>query len=249
MSSLAIILTALLFAGFVLLDVLSALPRIAGAMLGVNGIAYSFQVMANTLKRVLIVLYPPFLGVISYMGEYRDFILTIALSYLLGMVAVVACFLMKVKILAYLCRLLHAYGKSGKLWQAFRLSFFTSGGVNSFNVEAHRLINEEMPFAKLLPEIFYPATWIFFFYGASVFIINILAFRFPQYSPVILQTTGLFNAFGTIALAFYLDPKMSRIFELKENLPGTVKSVLFAHAVNIFIVSPVFFVFFLYFFR
>lgn len=72
------------------------------------------------------------------------------------------------------------------------------------------------------------ATWVFAFYSASIFSINILGEYFSEYSSIIYQLVGFVNAFGTLVWAFFLDPALSRRFDASRDVLGAYNSLLIA---------------------
>lgn len=238
----AVLSIALLFSTFVFLDLISVLPRVAGSIVGKHGIGYSFQVIVNTVKRVFIVLYPPIMGLIAIYGTLSDLFLAIFVSYGTAMLAVITSLLLRNRAIAYFCATIDIYARGSGLLPGLYMGMRTAGNWKK-EVDAVMATEEAgiQAFTRNDPRILFAALWIFFFYSASIFVINILGFIFQDYSSAILQMTGLANAIGTIALAFYLDPKLSRIYENNSNILVAVNSLMFAHVLNICALSPIFF--------
>lgn len=236
-------IAALLFGVYMFLDVACVYPRVAGAEIGKNGLGYTFQLMMNTIKRVAIVAYPPFLGILAAFGQYHDFIFTIALSYILAMIAIVICIYARSHIIIFFRVLISSYEISGRLLVSFVDAIRAIRNVEKYQLNARSL---SLFSGKRMPEIVGSASLIYFFYAGSIFIINIISFVFSRYSSIILQSVGLVNAFGTLGMAFYLDPKISRIYEIGVDIDIAERSIIQAHLINIFIISPIFFSVFLY---
>ncbi|WP_157375737.1 hypothetical protein [Alcanivorax hongdengensis] len=236
------------FGLFVFLDVLSAMPRMAGSIIGLNGLAYSFQVMVATLKRVLIVTYPPFVGLAALKGGAELVVLAIAGSYFLGMISVTLCFAIRVPLVSFFCAAISSYGDGVGLWKAVRNGYANRKKWKGDVIEKIWPYRGFSALKSMDYGVFIPAVWIFFFYGASVFVVNLVSLKFPDLSPVILQTTGFVNALGTLALAFYLDPKISVRYENKKSVFSVSYSIVGAHVVNLFLVGPAFFLFVVVFF-
>ena len=125
--------------------------------------------------------------------------------------------------------------ENGKLLSALVLGIKSSSSYE-INEKYFNLAEKRIDVRLLIP-----ATWIFFFYSASPFLINILGVKFSEYSNIILQLTGLCSALGTLALAFILDPKLSRQYEMQTELHVALNSLFFAHMLNILVMSPLFF--------
>ncbi|MGB0797695.1 MAG: lipid II flippase family protein [Planktomarina sp.] len=229
-----------LFSAFVFLDVLSVFPRVAGGITGRNGIGYSFQVLVNTVKRVFIVSYPPFLGVLAIQGTLQDLFFVIGCSYGIAGLWCLAAALLQRRFIAYFCSVIDSYGNEASLARSF-LRGLTQwrDWQDAVSAELKAVNTTRLP--SIDWQIFSLALWIFFFYGASIFMINILNFLIPQYSSVILQLTGLINALGSIALAFFLDPRLSRLYEKRNNILTALNGLIGAHLCNLFILSPLVF--------
>jgi len=231
------VVVAAIFSGFVLLDVLSVLPRIAGSIVGLQGLSYSFQVMVMTLKRVFVVLYPPFLGFIVITGGLGDLFSAIFLSYIASAFALALYVVFYKPILSFFCDFIFAFNSGRGLAKSFFGSLFSKRGWEQEVKEKISILGGH----EIDLKIFVSALWIYFFYSGSMFFINVVSAIFSEYSEVILQTAGFFNALGTVALAFYLDPKISRIYETGRGLNKVLRSLVFAHISNLIVVSPLFF--------
>ena len=233
----------LIYAGYVALDIISIFPRIAGSVVQKNGIAYSFQQMTNTVKRIFVVLYPPLLGLISINGTLNDMFRVVFLSYFVSVVVCVSVYLLRVQIVAIFCGVLESFAHDGRLIQSFLAGFRKQ---SNWTVSSYNIVREKVPnsshFPQLDKSIVVTAVWIFFFYSATPFLINVLSMKYSGYSSIILQLTGLSSALGTLALAFLLDPKLSRIYEDQREVPIASRSLLLSHMINLTIAGPVFFI-------
>lgn len=236
------ILVIALFSSFVFLDVLSIFPRASGSIVKLNGISYSFQVIVNTFKRIFIVSYPPLIGLIIIYGDLADLIKTVFLSCLFAIIPLFLCIFLRRKILKYFCYFLVSYNKTGWLLRSAILVGRKDNSVEEINF-FDKILDEKFISLKSkninLPILFL-ASWIYLFYGSSMFVINLIAYRFADFSSVVLQLTGLINALGTFVMAFFLDPKLSRIFEHGVSLSSTINSLLLAHILNICLLTPIF---------
>lgn len=231
-----------LFSAFVFLDVVSIYPRVAGGILGKNAIGYSFQGIVTTIKRIFIVLYPPLLGILAISGSLENLFAVIAFAYCAAIFAVVLCLLIRKPLISYFCSAIDNYAQGSSLTKSF-FGAFTDGHKYIDRVSSHIADAPALRFgAGLDNAIFLFGLWIFFFYGASVFMVNILNFLLPTYSSVILQTTGLVNAMGSLAFAFLLDPRLSRLYEAQQDMMRAANSLAGAHLINLVFLSPAVFV-------
>lgn len=227
------VIVAVLFAAFIALDAISLFPRKAGASLEKNALGYSFLVMINTLKRVFIVLYPPALGLLAMHSGMTAFPKAIAIAHVLGVVSLACVYLLRNQVIAFFTGFITLYSSGHRLHRAALIALrMVAPGVAPKN----RL---ELPVHNIRARIALPAIFIFFFYSASGFIINIFAVAFADYASFILQLIGIINAFGTLMMAFVLDPMISKTFEDGDPENIVMPSLFFAQAVNIAILSPV----------
>ena len=64
-----------------------------------------------------------------------------------------------------------------------------------------------------------------------------------EYSAIILQLTGALNALGTFVLAFFLDPRISRVYENGDGAESVFVTLFSAQMINVLLVSPAFYLF------
>jgi hypothetical protein len=223
------------FCLFVLFDVCSISPRIAGSITQRNGVAYSFQIVLNTLKRVFIVIYPPLLGFISILANFQTLVETIFISYYASLTSLAVVFLLRKQILAFFCALIVTFDEKENMLLATIIAF--KRRRNWLEEAQQQLDNGNRRWPVDTP-LMLMAVWVYLFYGSSMFMINILADRFTQYAEIIYQMVGFCNAIGTLALAFFLDPRLSRIYERRANLGVTYNSLVSAHFLNLMILGP-----------
>jgi hypothetical protein len=185
--------------------------------------------MVHTLKRVFVVSYPPLLGWIALQGE--GLYPTIFWSYFWGALVVALVSIFKYPIIGYFIHLIQGYAIGGSVFYAvfkhpFRLheSMASQGWVDfSF---------------KFDQSLIYSSSWVYFIYGSSLFFINIFGAEFQDHSAVIYQLVGIINALGTLLMSFYLDPKISRNFDQKENIMESNDSVVAGQLLALVVWGP-----------
>ena len=222
-------LVILLFSLYALFDAIALLPRVAGSILNKNGLGYTFSIMVHTLKRVFVVSYPPLLGWIALQGE--GLYPTIFWSYFWGALVVALVSIFKYPISGYFIHLIQGYAIGGSVFYAvfkhpFRLpeSMASKGWVDfSFTFDQ---------------SLIYSSSCVYFIYGSSLFFINIFGAEFQDHSAVIYQLVGIINALGTLLMSFYLDPKISRNFDQKENIMESNDSVVAGQLLALVVWGP-----------
>ncbi|PRX26636.1 Protein of unknown function [Meinhardsimonia xiamenensis] len=232
MSFVFMVLVSIFFSLFVFLDAISHMQRLAGSVAGLNGLGFAFQTMVNTLKRIFVVLFPPTLGFVSVYGSKFDVFASILLAHVAGAVSLVIFFLMRVAVFRFSYYTIKLYSEGGGVFNSIMEA------RNEFRGEGPAL-DLRLSLDKVNGKLVTWAVWVFFFYASSGFLVNIAALMWAEYSTVILQLTGVLNAFGTIALAFFLDPQITRIYESKNSAERVFHTLYVAQVINICFVSPI----------
>lgn len=212
-----------------LLESISILPRIAGSQLDKNALGYTFSSMVNTTKRIFIVLYPPLLGWLSFTG--KNIWPTIYISYIAGGVAVIVVYIFRNPLINFFIKVIADYGKNGSIIYSMmgkqKKSYHDKN--NKYILTAEFKINTTLTIS---------ATWVYFIYSSSLFIINILGHIYKDKSAVIYQLVGLINSLGTFIMSFFLDPKVSKNFDEKNNLDITFNSIIIGQFLAITFLGP-----------
>lgn len=234
MISLSIIAVSCLFSVFVFLDLVSHAPRLSGSLLGLNGLGFAFQTMVNTVKRIFLVLIPPALGLVAINGKPTDVFVAVFTSHFSAIISFLVVFFSRQWIVDFFCSTIRSYAEGSGIMSAFADKF-----RNKRNNE--KPIEIKIDARSVRGEIFLSAVWIFFFYTSAGFLINIFAVASPDYSFIILQLTGVINACGTLVLAFFLDPRISRIYEHGGDVETVYVSLFFAQFANVVVISPFFY--------
>lgn len=212
-----------LFSLFIFIDSISVLPRLIASDIGSNALGASLQSMANTIKRFALVLIAPLLGILAMTGTQQELVGTIIVSFAVGTAVFVITTLkhgafkflfeglltMLVQKSVSIRALFALFMDSLQVHQeGFRLSIFSFGEQN---------INPEVRALSIL---------IFTLYVNAVFIINIMARIYSDFSSVLLQTSGVVTALGTILMAFWLDPILARSYDTRDGSYKNVQSLL-----------------------
>ena len=153
-----------LFTVYVFLEATSITPRIAGAFVGANGVGYAFGSMLNTVKRVFIVSYPPVLGWLAISGE--SLYPAIFISYFFGSVALLLTFALRFVLVTFFARNISAYSDGVSL---ISLLFGRAKVGRVFDIKPEGLKN------NINIKLVVTSSWIYFVYGSSMFVVNILA--------------------------------------------------------------------------
>lgn len=233
MSILQAIHTSIIFLFFMyaLLEAVAILPRVAGSFLNSNSLGYTFSIMISTLKRIFIVSYPPLLG---YMAINRVDVLPVILqSYLAGAIALLLVYSIRSKVILFFLKSIMIYKDGKSIFKSYQAAI-KGGDV---------LICSDVNFDKSCGfdySLVASASWIYFVYGSSLFVINIIGFYYQDNSAIVYQTIGLVNALGTLLMSFFLDPRISKNFDAKTNVNIALNSVLLGQLIALVLVGPLF---------
>lgn len=231
-----------LFGVFVALDAVSLLPRVAGSVCQRNAISISIQGIINTIKRVFVVSFAPVLGFIAISGDINDLILAVLGSYATGVVLVLITHNMRSFFISYFAAVCVEFDETGRLFRSFARSFHKRLAwveqAQQFSADLHFFTFPSVPKTR---RVFFLSLWIFFFYSSSVFAVNIIAELLEEWSTVVLQMTGIFNSLGTLALAFFLEPRLARSYERQADLQGVLGALLLGRFFSVALLGPVFF--------
>lgn len=226
------ILIVFLFASFVFIDSISVLPRLVGSNQNSNSLGSSLQIMANTVKRFCIVLLAPMVGFITITDSLE------ALIFL-----IIICFLTSIFIFIFtsynhhiikfffenMLKIILDRDMSFKKIISFFIKSFSNNCNDNFNLKIFDFSKENCN-----KDVRFISGLIFLMYVNVVFIINIISMSYPGSSAIILQMSGVFTSLGTIMMAFWLDPILSRSFDTKIDSYKNVQSFLQGKIIGLF---------------
>lgn len=232
-------LTVLFFTVFATLDGASLFPRISGSICGSNAIGASVQAIVNAFKRVFVVSFAPLLGYIQIVGTHENLIFVSVTASVVGGVAVFLCLLARKYLIVYFCQFIVRFSNSGSLIKSMSGNGCDVGTWDDeANAVARNFSVSEAFRSRKNRKVFMLSLWIFTFYSSSIFVLNIIAHSFSDYASVVVQMTGLANAFGTLALAFILDPLLARSFEARDGLDGIILAMLLGRITSLIVAAP-----------
>lgn len=232
---LAQVIAVVSYSLFVFLNAVSILPRIAGSQVENNALGYSFSQMVSTIKRVFIFIYPPLLGWITLKNGIETLITTILFSYLISLFFIFLSYLMRFFFIRYFIILIKKYSEGYSLIKSIAYAFYKENASTSLH---HIHLLKEKSSNGVSGKIFYTSAWVFLANGSSLFIINILGAIYSDKAAIVYQLVGIVNALGTIVMAFFLDPMLSRIFEGNKEHLLVYKSLTLAQFINSILLGP-----------
>jgi len=229
----------LLFSGHMFLDIAGILPRIAGTRIGRSNLGYSFQIIVMTFKRVLAVSYPPIMGLLIIKFSLPELFLVVAFAY-------TACLMSLLFASVIRARLLHGFECAIQHYTdgASTMSAIFVGFVKAVKMSSSSVANVKQEFGlfgpvdhKLVPL----GTWVVGVYSVSMFTINLIGSAVPQYASIVLQCGGLINAFGTIVMAFFYDPRVSKALDDGLDQGILFRSIVLCNLLSVLLFAPIYF--------
>lgn len=203
-------------------------PRISGSLIDKNAIGYSVSVMVGTIKRVFVVLYPPMLGWLS-VHDVESFRLSFFICYFFALIALFLVFLLRRRMIIFFVDFIASYNLSH--------GFFRSMAAAFYGVHKEKVSFGDSAGGVDVGLVFLSA-WIYFIYGSSLFLVNILGFLYGSYSAIIYQMVGVVSALGTLVFAFVLDPKLARISEAGSGMLVAHNSLLLGQFLSMGFLGP-----------
>ena len=225
------------FCGYVFFDAMSVLSRIAASLLNTNAFGSSIEKIMSTLKRLSIFLYPPALGYFLVNGDRESLFAAIFLSYFAGAVSLILIISFKGMFLRFFVKVAGSFaqgvGVVGSIIGAFTQPNTDIDPQILSDIKGHGL-TAGLRHTRLI----LLGSWVYFVFGASIFVVNIAALNFMDYAPIILQSLGFFNGLGTLVLAFLVDPIVARFLDRQERQIEAGGALLLAQTIGVSIYAP-----------
>lgn len=238
--TIVVISVGLIFSAHVFLDIVGILPRIAGTKIGKSNLGYSFQIMIATFKRVLGVSYPPILGLLVISFNLTQLFYVVALAYLLSLAGLALAVISRARLLLAFEYAIQNYADGKNTLRAL-----VAGMAKIWRSPSNKVKSSGNEFEIIGPvdrRLVLLGSWVFGVYSVSMFTINLVASAVPQFATVILQCGGLINAFGTVIMAFFYDPSVSKKLDEGVDKGMLYRSIVSANLLAISVFAPLYFV-------
>lgn len=217
------------------IEVTSFLSRLTGVILGKKSLAYSLQNAVFMLTRFFIMALMPILGLIVDIGVNRDSYLIMVFCALLGASLLsVSVLLLRGKVIPAFEHIVNDSIKGKSLIFSllkFPIYFFKS---------PNKLISIPSFDKVIKNKIFWFSGVVFCIYSVSTFIVFYFGLIFPDYRTSISQLSGIMNAFATILLTFWVEPKISLEIDKENNIEKSsemILSLLVGRVFGVFLLS------------
>lgn len=203
------------------IEVTSFLSRLTGVILGKKSLAYSLQNAVFMLTRFFIMALMPILGLIVDIGVNKDSYLIMVFCALLGASLLsILVLLLRGKIIAAFEHIIHDSIKGKSLIFSllkFPVYFFKSSNKLILIPNFKKVIKNK---------IFWFSGVVFCIYSVSTFIVFYFGLIFPDYRTSISQLSGIMNAFATVLLTFWIEPKISLEIDKENNIEKSSEMIL-----------------------
>ena len=240
-----IIIVILCFSCIQAIEVLSYLSRLSGVLIDKKSMAYTLQNAVFMITRFFTLALMPILGLLVDMGIDKKYFLILCIgSFLVS--SIICSFIIYFKnrsISAFITIIELVVGGRQLLPSLLRFpKLFTKKNSHSVNTPSATYLFHS--------NIFWLSSIVFFSYATSLFFVFFLGLFFPDYRVMLSQTSGVINAFSTIILTFWIEPKLSLAIEKdslddKKSSPDLIMSLLIGRVFGVGIYSSIFFILFL----
>lgn len=240
MTNFIIAWVAIFFSGYIFFDAMAVLSRASAAAASINAFGSAIEKIMNTIKRLSIFSFPPALGYFVYIQDINALFISVILSYSIGGFVLLLVLRFRVLFIHYFYRVSVSFHSGSTIVKSFLFPRVLCD-ADKFNLLEFNHIIPLHAAVRANMALFFLASWVYFVFGASVFVINIIAIRFIELAPMVLQGLGFLNGLGTLVLAFLVDPKVSRFLDKKEKLGDIVVVILASQLTGIWVYSIIFY--------
>ncbi|HIF9106921.1 TPA: lipid II flippase family protein [Photobacterium damselae] len=219
MPNIIVFIIPVLYALIQAIDFLSTYSRVAGYILGKNGLGYSIQNATAAYTRLFNMMLLPVIGYFIDTGITPKFFYFICIfSFVLsGVLVLISYYNSNTVITYFINRLIKLIGGTGNTieynYPSFRLKYFDY-------------------------KIFMMGLFVYSIHSIGVLMAFLLATIFSENKVMITQMTGMINASATLVLTIKLDPLLSLKLENNEEYINAHNTVLIARLIALFVISP-----------
>lgn len=243
---LLIIIVITCFSCIQVIEVLSYLSRLSGVLVDKKSMAYTLQNAVFMITRFFTLALMPVLGLLIDMGiEKKIFLILCLSSYLVSSLACGLAILLRNRAISAFVVIIEQVVNEGKQLLVSLLKFPVF-----FLRKPHYFVS--IPSIKELvrSNIFWLSSIVFFSYATSLFFVFFLGLFFPDYRVMLSQTSGVINAFSTIILTFWVEPKLSLAIEkdsanTEKSSANMIIALLVGRIFGVGVYSSIFFLFFI----
>lgn len=203
------------------IEVTSFLSRLTGVVVGKKSLAYSLQNAVFMLTRFFIMALMPILGLIVDVGVEKKSYLIMVFSALLGAsILSILVIALRGKVISAFKSIIEDSIKGKSLIVSlikFPIYFFSNNKVVVKLPDFNTILKNK---------IFWFSAIVFCIYSVSTFIVFYVGLIFPDYRTSISQLSGIMNAFATVLLTFWIEPKISLEIDKENNVKKSSEMII-----------------------
>ena len=203
------------------IEVTSFLSRLTGVVVGKKSLAYSLQNAVFMLTRFFIMALMPILGLIVDVGVEKKSYLIMVFSALLGAsILSILVIALRGKVISAFKSIIEDSIKGKSLIVSlikFPIYFFSNNEVVVKLPDFNTILKNK---------IFWFSAIVFCIYSVSTFIVFYVGLIFPDYRTSISQLSGIMNAFATVLLTFWIEPKISLEIDKENNVKKSSEMII-----------------------
>lgn len=185
-------------------EISSFLARLTGVKLGANALAYAVQNAVYMLTRFFSMLLLPILGlIIDFQVEKKYYLNIVTLAIASAATMSVLALVFRVRIVNGFTFVIADVQKGRSL-----LGSLIMLPVRVLSPVPKKIQNLPIEI-NLRSKTFWLSAIVFSVYATSLFLAFFLGLIFPTYRAAISQLSAVFNAFATVLLTFFVEPKIS----------------------------------------
>lgn len=188
-----------------LIEVLSYLARISGVSENKRSLAYSLQNAIFMLTRFFTMALLPLLGYLIDIGIDKSIYLKMVCgSLLFGAILTFLAYYFRHIIVSIFSKVINKISSGANV-------------LKEILIIPYYFINKEKNISyidvRIHKGIMVNSALVFGIYSLSVFMVFFVALFFPEHRTMISQLSGVTNAFATVLLTFFIEPKISRVID------------------------------------
>ncbi|MDC3590905.1 DUF2837 family protein [Escherichia coli] len=188
------------------LEYSSFLSRVAGIVTGSKVISYTLQQSTFVLTRFGFVAMMPMIGlIVDYQVTKYQYLFMVHASLLVATLLCLLSYFCRKYIISYFINVIDLYSNNGSLIKSILIGFIKREKTYCEVYSMYKYIRGEKEARKLI----LISSVVFGTYAIGVYLSFFAALNFYEHRSSIGQLSGLINAFATVLLTFYIEPKIS----------------------------------------
>ena len=231
------LLVVLLFSAIHFIEFSSFYSRIAGIRTDYKLISYTLQQTTFVMTRFCFVFMMPIIGyIVDKKISKNDYVLMVLFSLFFASISYLLSFYFRERIIYFFSCVITAFAGGLGFIKSFIIAFHQNLSYKSIGISKNS--HNKFLFLMENKNIILLSSIVFCCYSIAVFLSFYFALTYYDLRATIGQTSGVINAFATLALTFYIEPKISRSIDSKsKGAENEVYSLLIGRFLGVSIIS------------